>query len=496
MPSIFSKDTLRKLLSGFPKLTGDILTYGIGGSLAQVVGLVTIPIITRILTSTEYGSVDVITAAAAYFTVLITLNLGTGLMRFYYETTGDPDRDRAQMVSSLAWFTLVFGGLVAGLVALFAGDLSDLLFSTRVHATAITLAIASLPLVALKEIFKNVLRMQRKPLHFLTINILYALVNFALILWFVLGLKAGIEGYFWAQVISALAAALLSAWLCRSQLALTFSGHWFRLMAVYSLPMVPGGLFTWGMTYVNRILLTQYTSASQIAYYSMATKAAKVIELVVTAFILGWFPVFLKNINSPTFHAKMDRVFRYYFYATVGLSAVVTAFGREFFMVLAPPEYAPGVALIALLCLKQVFYGSTYTYTVGITQTKKTYLVSVSTGLGVAATIGFSLLLLPSYGIFGAALADLLGTFVYALLMLVFSERLVKLNLNYLPVVLALGGFLLLWGASVLTQLPNPWLDALLRAGLLAGYVFFVSVIIDRGKILKKLLSAVGQAAD
>lgn len=495
MPSIFSKATFRKLLSGFPKLTGDILIYGIGGSLAQVVGLVTILIITRILTSTEYGSVDVITAAAAYFTVLITLNLGTGLMRFYYETTGNPECDRAQMVSSLAWFTLLFGGLVAALVALFAGGLSDLLFGSPVYGKAITLAVASLPFAALKEIFKNVLRMQRKPVNFLAINILYALVNFALILLFVVSFKDGIDGYFWAQVISAVIAALVSAWLCRAQLAFSFSKHWFWLMAAYSLPMVPGGLFTWGMTYVNRILLTQYTSASQIAYYSMATKAAKVIELVVTAFILGWFPVFLKNINSPTFHAKMDRVFRYYFYATLTLSAVVTAFGREFFMVLAPPEYAPGVALVALLCLKQVFYASTYTYTVGITQTRKTYFVSVSTGLGVLATIGISLLLLPAYGIFGAALADLLGTFVYALLMLLFSERLVSLNLRYAPVVLSLLGFLLLWGVSVLVQLPNPWLDALLRAGLLAAYLVFVYAIIDRGTILKKLMAAVRQAA-
>ena len=496
MPSIFSKATFHKLLAGFPKLTGDILIYGIGGSLAQIVGLVTIPIITRILTSSEYGSVDVITAAAAYFTVLITLNLGTGLMRFYYETTGDPEVDRTKMVSSLAWFTLVFGGLVAGLVALFAGGLSDMLFDTPAYGTAITLAVASLPFVALKELFKNVLRMQRKPVNFLAINILYALVTFALILLFVWGTKDGIEGYFWAQLISAVIAALVSAWLCRHHLGFNFSRRWFWLMAAYSLPMVPGGLFTWGMTYVNRILLTQYTTASQIAYYGMATKAAKVIELVVTAFILGWFPVFLQYINSPTFHAKMDRVFRYYFFATVSLSAVVTAFGREFFMLLAPPEYAAGVVLVALLCLKQVFYGSTYTYTVGITQTKKTYFVSISTGLGVAATILFSLLLLPGYGIFGAALADLLGTFVYALLMLVFSERLVKLNLNYLPVILAIVGFLLLWGVCVLVQLPNPWLDALLRAGLLAAYLVFVYTIIDRGQILKKLLSAVRRMAD
>ena len=276
----------------------------------------------------------------------------------------------------------------------------------------------------------------------------------------------------------------LLAVFCRDLLGFSFSKKWFADIASYSLPMLPGGLLNWGMMSINRILLTQYTTETQIAYYSVATKTSKVIELAVSAFIMGWLPVFLANINSKSFHLKLDKVFRYYIYATISLSAFVTLFAKEFFYILAPTEYQVGVPLVALLCLKQALTGSTYTYTVGITQTKKSYFVSISTGIGVLGTISSSLLLLPRYGIFGAAIADVIGIFIYTLLMLIFSNNLVKLQLNYKPIIWSILSFLIFWIMSINLDLINPYIDFLLRLALLVIFIIILFVIIDRRSIL------------
>lgn len=481
------KNLLLKVLKLFPKVTKDIVIYGVGGSMVQFVGLITIPIITRILISNDVGKVDVINAISGYFLVLIPLNLVSGLMRYFYEVSEDAKNDRKKMISSAIWFTTIFGALIVWLVSLFSKQLSVGLFDSPAATTAIVLAVASLPFTALKEIFASVLRMERKPIVFLILNIIYAVINFLLILFFILGLKKGIEGYFTAQIISGLFITLTSAWFCRSYLGLTFSFKWFWVMAAYALPMLPGGLLNQGMMSINRILLTQFTTESQIAYFGVATKAAKVVELAVTAFIMGWLPIFLANINSESFHKKLDRVFRYYFYGTLVLSAVITTFAKEFFFILAPAEYAVGASLVALLCLKQVITGSTYTFTVGITQKKKTYLVSVSTAFGVAATILFSYLLSPRYGIFGAAIADVIGIAIYTLAMLLFSNHLVKLDLNYKPVIFSMAAFLVMWLITIEVEFPNYWLDFAFRLGSLAAFLLFVFVIIDQREILKTL---------
>ena len=491
MPSIFRKEFFQKIINIFPKITGEIFIYGLGGSLAQFVGLVTIPIITRIFSSAEFGTVDVINATSGYFAVLITLNIGSGLMRHFYEISTEAAKDRQKMVSSLVWFTIIFGGLVVFLGSLLSSNLSQLLFSRKDYALAISLALASLPFASLKEIFASVLRMQRKPINFLVLNILYAIINFLLTLLFVLGFKWGINGFFAAQIVSGVFISLASAWQCRDFVRFAFSKKWFYSMASYGVPMLPGSLLNWGMMSINRILLTQFTTESQIAYFSVATKTAKVIELAVTAFIMGWLPVFLANINSESFHKKLDKVLRYYIYATLSLSALVTIFAKELFYVLAPPEYQVGSSLVALLCLKQAITGTTYIFTVGIVQSKKTYLVSVSTGIGIITTVLISLLLSPHYGIFGAAIADAVGILVYAILTFIFSNHLKKLGWDIKPIIWAPISYLFLWLLSIIIGFPNLYADLLFRVGLLGLFLFFVFVIIDRSKLLKTLLTSI-----
>jgi len=332
--------------------------------------------------------------------------------------------------------------------------------------------------------------MKRKPIQYLVINLFQAVISFGLILLFVLGLDRGINGYFGAQVFAGLIVTVISAWLCRDYLGLVFSKRWFSVMASYSLPMLPGGFLNWGMMSINRILLTQYTTQNQIAYFSVATKTAKVIELAVTAFIMGWLPVFLENINSETFYKKLNKAFRYYSYATLALSAMMTLFAKEFFFILAPPEYQVGIPLVALLCLKQVFTGSTYTYTVGITKTKKSYYVSISTGIGVVITVLLSLVLLPRYGILGAAIADAVGILVYALVMLIFSNRLVKIELTYKPIIWTFLSYIAVWLISINVSFSNPTADFLFRAGLLGIFVIVLFVIIDQKEIISTIMKA------
>ena len=70
----------------------NVIIYGIGGVLSQAAGLITLPLMTRFLSSWEYGSIEVITSLTGYFNLLIGLNLMTGLYRFFFEAENDKDR--------------------------------------------------------------------------------------------------------------------------------------------------------------------------------------------------------------------------------------------------------------------------------------------------------------------------------------------------------------------------------------------------------------------
>ena len=477
-----------KLLSLFPKITGDILIYGLGGSFSQFIGFVYIMVVTRVLSSAEFGSVDVINATTGYFSALISLNLISGLTRHYFEVPDDDPIERRKLVSSLIWFIALFGGLVVLVGGLFSRRLSMGLFDGPQYASAITLALASLPFISLKNVFTSVLQMKRKPAQYLMVNILYAILNILLVVLFVEPLGFRINGIFMAQLATAVLMMLFGAWQCREVIGLTFSRVWFNRLAAFSLPKVPGTIFQWGMQTINRLLLTQYVTTTQIGYYGIATKPVRLMELANTSFGLAWTPVFMKNINSQTFHAKLNQALRYYMFTLLLMAAVITAFAREIVHILAPPEYQAAVVLVGLFGLKQAISGVYHFTSFGVIQTKRTIFDSVSFGVGVAVTVGVSLWLMPSYGIYGAAIADLVGQAVKSTLHTYIAYRLKPIPWSLTPLLLALGGFAVLWLSTALLQLPNFWLDLLLRAAALAVYAAFVLLVIDCGEILGKFI--------
>jgi O-antigen/teichoic acid export membrane protein len=286
---------------------------------------------------------------------------------------------------------------------------------------------------------------------------------------------------------------VVGAWLCRDYIRLTFSKKWFYNMAAYGMPMLPGSVFHWGMMTINRVLLTQYVTANQIAYYSVATKASKIVELAVFAFVLAWEPFYLANINSSSFHNKLDKALRYYIYASLLLSAVITAYAKEFFGIFAPPEYKAGVVLVSLLCLRTLLPGVNYITGVGIVKEKKTFWVSVSLGVGVVTTIGSSMILIPLYGILGAAIGDLVGQIVVVVVYEFFSSRLYKVVWRLTPILLAITGFLGMYFFSVRITFVDKVDDFIFRSGILVAFFLFVAFFVDRGKIIRSLWQVVNK---
>ncbi len=230
---------LQAMLKQFTSLSKDVLIYGLSGSLAQVFGLITIPILTRLLTVGEFGTIDVINATIGYFAILMGFNIGSGLWRYYYEVPETDLKNRQRMVSSLLWFVLGVGAPIALVISALAEDISVRLFDKPDFALAIQLAVLALPLMAVYNLFIGLQRLKRRPLTFLSINLGYSLLYFVLVLVFIGGFKVNIQGIFLAQLIAYSCAGLVAIWLGRDLLVFTFSKEWFYKMASYGLPMLP-----------------------------------------------------------------------------------------------------------------------------------------------------------------------------------------------------------------------------------------------------------------
>ena len=475
---------LERLIGQFTSLSKDIFIYGLSGSLGQVFSLITVPILTRLLTVDEFGTLDIIYATLGYFAILMGLNIGSGLWRYYYEVPEEDIKDRQQMVSSLLWFVLVIGVPVAVAIAVFGPEISVFLFKKPDHAAAIQLAVFALPIMAIYNLFIGLQRLKRRPKNYLLINVGYSLLYFLLILVFIIGFRKGIPGIFLAQLIAYSCGALATLWLSRDLLAFTFSKKWFFKMAAYGLPLLPAAFLNWSLAAVNRYFLNAHVGVVQVGYYSLASKITLAMTLVVSSFTLAWQPFMLANLEKPEAPKLYTISLNYFVMITLLFGAGLAVFARELVLLIATPAYLPGAALVSLLVLRQILPGVDYITGIGIVVSKKTIFTSLALGAGVLANLASNLLLTARLGIYGAAISELVGVLTNSALVVIISNRLYPISWNKKIITQALLGFLICVSVSMLIlrmDLPFQW-TSLIRLSLITAYAFYLFTIIDKGQ--------------
>ena len=268
----------------------NVVLYGIGGVLSQAAGLITLPMMVRSLTSQAYGTIEVIASVTGYFSLLIGLNTISGLYRFFYEAD-EASGERRKIVSSVMIFVFLCGLTIAAAAIPLSPRLSIRLFGSADNARLIRLAFLSTIPVSVYIYAMGLLRLQNKAVPYILISILVSVVYMSAIVLLVGIYRFGAAGYYQAQFLANAIGTVLALFFSRRYLGLTFSVRWFRRIAVYSFPLVPGAVLAWSLSANNRLVLNAAAGEVQVAYYGLANKAAIVITLATQAFCNAWEPM-------------------------------------------------------------------------------------------------------------------------------------------------------------------------------------------------------------
>lgn len=474
---LMKKNTASKQESSVAR---NVIIYGIGGVLSQAAGLITLPLMTRCLSSLEYGSIEVITSLTGYFNLLIGLNMMTGLYRFFFQA--DDDLDRREMVSTTFLFVALCG-LIVILISFLSGDFfSQYLFKDSSHTQLIRLAFIALVPVAVYVYSLNLLRLENKALPYMIIALTVSLIYMGCIILFVAVFKTGIPGYYYAQIISNTIGIGIALFISRELLAPRFSFKWFKRLARYSLPLVPGTLFGWSLSANNRMFLNAATTPVQVAYYGLANKATIVITLATQAFCNAWEPTMYSLLNrEEKIKRTLPVMLSLYTFGTLSICTLVMTVAREIFLFLAPPEYLAGIGLLGIMQLRWIFTMGVYVIDPGSAKSGKTWWVSVMLGLAVLVNLGANTILTPRLGLYGAVISELLGYVTAMCGRWIVSDRLFPISwkLRYFITMIILYGAAA-YGQTRIILSDLPWmLSFLLRLLLAAAVIGGGYVMID-----------------
>jgi O-antigen/teichoic acid export membrane protein len=377
--------------------------YGLGGLVSRILAVLLLPLYTRYLSPSDYGKVETLIALTTVAGIVLRMGLHSAFFRFYFDSA-EPAHRRLVLRTSF-WFTMATAtaGLLAGL--LLAGPIADALFGSSDDSELVMAAFVGLWAGMNYEQLTSLFRVEERSVAFVSASLANILLTIGATLLLVVAFDQGPIGVIVGNFTGTLLvyAALLGY--RREQLGLQFDRSLLREMNRFGVPLIPTALFLWVTNFSDRLFLVRLADTTEVGLYSVGVRIASAMVLLLTAFRLAW-PAFAYSIEDER-EARSTYAFvlSYLVLLTTWVAAGLALLSPWIVGWIAAPAFEESSRVVGPLAFAAVAFGAYIVVAIGVGRARRTQFNWVVTGAAAAVNIALNLLLIPPYGMMGAAVA-------------------------------------------------------------------------------------------
>jgi O-antigen/teichoic acid export membrane protein len=389
------------------------VVYGIGSVGVSLVSFVLIPVYTRYLSTEEYGILALFLLLQAILSRFYDLGLTNSVGRFFFDfREGSGSAGLDEMVSTALVFLLVYALVLSSLLVLVAPQVAELLVGDSALAPlarvmAITLLFEAMAIPAL-----TLLRMEERSGLWVGISLFRVVGSLCLNIYLVVFRGLGVFGVLLSFAVVSVAVFFLTSIPRFRRVRLTFDTGVLRRLLAFGLPFLPVLLGILVIDLSDRYVLQWFRSTEEVGIYSLGYKIGQIMMLAVSAFSMGWAPLRYRIYEREDATEVYRRICTLFAGGAAFLLVGISVYGHELVWVAATPEYFSAARIIPFAGAGYVLYGLHLIATTGMGVTKKTRGLPLAVLFAAGLNLLGNLLLIPPFGMMGAAVATVLAYLV------------------------------------------------------------------------------------
>lgn len=449
-----SESSLRGDLRG---LAGKSLIYGIGSVALRGISLLVLPLYTRVLTPSEYGTVALGTTLTALLSIIFPLGLQNAIAPFFFTQSSDEERRR---LCGTIWLTMVLAALVLTILLdqfgerMFAGVFPKLPFSPYVRISIWT---AFFSVFALFPLNLAQVRERAGTYVLLTGTNILATVLFVVV--FVVILHRGAFGYLFGALLANALLSIPFIVLALRDIRVRLDGRKLWVLLAFSSPLILHGIASWALSLSDRAILQRYVSLADLGLYSIGYQVGSIMIMIAMAIANAWNPFLFRRVAEVGDGAKpgLAKLVTYYT-MTVGLvAAVLCLFGREIIVGLTSERFHAAYPIVPIVVIAY-FWNSLYVIPAAFLYlVKRTAYLPIATVIAGIVNVALNIWLIPIYGIVAAAWATFFAFLVLFLIIALVAARLYPFPYEYRRLAFILGyGVVLILAGDLANSIPLP----------------------------------------
>jgi len=458
-----------------------------GQAAGMLLGFITFPILTRLLSVEQYGILALVTNTVAIAVVFSKMGMSDAIVRFYEEYS--VDTEKRQIFSS----TIFISGLALSLCTVFFYLLSlplvyGVLHIKREFQLCFSVMATYLLVRPLSIIFLNMLRVDGKTIIFNLLTFAGQVVSIVVGLVLLLVVIGKLYGYFIGTAVAEyLLCAVLLYWFFQKY-SVSFSRVSIRLtrqLIIFGFPLLFTELAYMLLTYADRYMILYFHGEQELGIYSVGYNLAMyVANIIVFSISYAVMPLYVKiymQKGRKETEEFLSDCLHYLLILIIPVCVGYAAVDKELFVLLASDKFAGAASFSPVILVATIILGMNSVLNAGLYLHKKSLTILMIIMVGVVLNVVCNFLLLPKLHVMGAAVSTLIACIVTSILTVILSFRYLAVRLKFRIVFHLLLSVVMYYIVSSI-RIDNLYITLL--AKILLGIAFVLPGVIYREKEL------------
>ena len=429
--------------------------YSLGSALGLISGIITLPLMTRLLSKEEYGIMSLVFLTLSLLGMFGRMGFQQATTRLFHDYKAKGKFALQEFCTNMIYgvgLSSIFVIIIMILGILFYGEFQDLEPFWK-YMNVMVLAVFFRTLTGVGQ---EVWRAEKRQSRFVATGLISTygslFLGLGLFLWF-----QDLWGVFIGNLLSSVFVASFALWsLIKEEYVrrVHFSQQIIREGMKYGIPLALSGMASFILGAGDRYIIQYFMNAADVAQYSVVNDLSNYVGGVILgpvrlALVPLVFSLWVTKGAIETGHF-LSSIMKYLWMLLFPAFAGFVILGEEIIEVVASDKYTEGYYLVPFLAIGAFLGHIQFLFSLGISVKKNTAVLARFTGFACLVNIVFNIFAIQFWGLAGVAVVTIIS---YGLLLgltyfAIYETLPLAFHLSdYLPVVAAtvIMGCLLFW---------------------------------------------------
>lgn len=408
----------------YKKLFKNLGLFTIGSFGSKIVSFLLLPLYTAILSSADYGTVDLLQSTAQLLMPILLLSIQDATLRF-----GMDDQYKKEDVLSTSINIIMKGTIVLLLGIIFVSIIGVIQFSLEYWL----FLFLTFLLGALNNCFNLYLKSVNKASVIAVGGILGTLTTCVSNILCLVVFKLGINGYMISSMIGIFFQIIYQFIFGKiyEQLHIKKYNDISKPMIKYSLPLIANSISWWINNSIDRYIITFMVGVAANGIYAVAYKIPSILTTFQNIFYNAWSISAISEFDNKDKDGFIGKNYVLYSFVSIVMCSAILLLNIPIASILYSNDYFIAWKCVPFLLVSTVFNGISQFEGSLFAALKKTKEVSLTSIIGAVLNIICNFVFIYIWGIVGAAFATLLGYGITWFLRTVTLKKFVEMKVNW-----------------------------------------------------------------